>query len=81
MKAYFKQLCVEWNVCRIVRIAGGLPIMLTGIIRHDWPTGLFGAAFIAAGLFSTQCCATGSCGISNNSPSHKQQAVEFEEVK
>lgn len=82
MNLYLKQLLVNWNVCRIVRMAGGLLILITGIRQADWPVILFGSAFLAAGLFSTQCCAGGACyTASGKQPVNDNKAVEFEEIK
>lgn len=72
MTTYWKQLLVQWNVCRIVRIAAGLPIMIMGIRQHDWPVIAFGAAFLLAGLLSLQCCSGGSCSVNTSGNSRKQ---------
>lgn len=87
MTLWLKQLLVTWNVCRIVRIAAGLPIMIMGIRQHDWPTIAFGAAFLMAGLLSVQCCSAGTCNtgrpvgnkIANRLPDDAD--IEFEELK
>jgi hypothetical protein len=60
---YLKQLLVQWNVCRIVRIAAGLPVMILGIRQNDWPVAAFGAASLLAGLLSFQCCSGNSCSV------------------
>jgi hypothetical protein len=80
MTAWLKQLLVQWSVCRIVRIAGGLPIMIMGIKQHDWPVILFGAAFLLAGLLSVQCCTADGCTprYNRNKPA---KTIEFEELK
>ncbi|HEX5026921.1 MAG TPA: hypothetical protein VFV68_16685 [Agriterribacter sp.] len=63
MTAYLRQILFNWNVCRIVRIIAGTPILIVGIRDADWPVIIFGAAFLATGLFSIYCCAAGQCPV------------------
>lgn len=81
--AYVKKILFNWNICRMVRIAGGTPILIMGIRQQHWPTILFGAVFIALGLFTTQCCAGDSClnNPANTYNSEKKGITEFEEIK
>lgn len=81
MNTYWKQLLINWNVCRIVRIIAGVPVMIMGINQHDWSIILFGAAFLALGLFSTQCCASGACYTPTRQTDTPDKPVEFEEIK
>jgi len=81
MNLWLKQLMVQWNVCRIVRIAAGLPIMIMGIRQSDWPVIAFGAAFLLAGLLSVQCCTADGCTTRYNSKNELPKHIEFEEVK
>ena len=80
---YLKNLLVNWNVCRLVRIITGVPILVMGIRQSDGPVIAFGAIFTALGLFTTQCCSIGVC----TGPPIRQGAadrnnkVEFEEIK
>ncbi|MFM9909624.1 MAG: hypothetical protein ACKVOW_09755 [Chitinophagaceae bacterium] len=80
---YLKRIVIEWNVCRVVRIAGGIPIMVMGIQQQHWPTIVFGAAFVSLGLFTTQCCSGNACNTSIEK--HKKidlaNTTEFEEIK
>jgi hypothetical protein len=61
MKTWWKQILFEWNICRIVRIAAGIAVLIVGVNNADWPVMLFGVGFLAAGLFSVYCCAAGAC--------------------
>jgi len=81
MNLWLKQLMVQWNVCRVVRIAAGLPIMIMGIRQSDWPTAAFGAAFLLAGLLSVQCCTAYGCTTRYSSKSESSEPVDFEELK
>ncbi len=80
---YVRKLLFEWNVCRLVRIAGGVPIVIMGIREQHWPSVVFGAAFVALGLFTTQCCSASGCGTSSINTKRPGTAdiVEFEEIK
>jgi len=80
---YLRNLLVNWNACRIVRIIAGAPILVMGIRQMDGPVIAFGAVFTALGLFTTQCCSTGVCNVTpirtgGTDPNGK---VEFEEIK
>ena len=80
---YLRNLLVNWNVCRLVRIIAGVPILVMGIQQSDGPVIAFGAIFTALGLFTTQCCSTGVC---SGNPIHPGTAdpngkIEFEEIK
>ena len=80
---YVKKLMFEWNVCRLVRIAGGVPIVIMGVREQHWPSVVFGAAFVALGMFTTQCCSAGGCStpsIKTKRPG-REEMVEFEEIK
>ena len=81
MNLWLKQLMVQWNVCRIVRIAAGLPIMIMGIRQSDWPVTAFGAAFLLAGLLSVQCCTADGCTTRYSNKNEPAKPVEFEELK
>jgi hypothetical protein len=81
---YWKTLLVNWNICRVVRLAAAIPILVMGIREHNWTTIVFGAIFAALGLFSTQCCTTSGTCYSNSSVRsnrRREQQVEFEEIK
>jgi hypothetical protein len=81
MTSYPKQLLTNWNVCRIVRIIAGVPVLIMGIQQHDWSVILFGAAFLALGLFSTQCCSNGACYTPYRQKDNAGKPVDFEEIK
>ena len=80
---YLRNLLVKWNVCRIVRIIAGVPILVMGIRQMDVPVIAFGAIFTALGLFTTQCCSAVAC----QGPSIRRGGadpngkIEYEEIK
>ena len=80
---YLKNLLVNWNVCRLVRIIAGVPILMMGIQQSDGPVIAFGAIFTALGLFTTQCCSSGVCsgGPIRSGGTDPNGNVEFEEIK
>lgn len=81
---YWKSLLVNWNICRVVRLAVAIPILVLGIREHNWTAVAFGAIFAALGLFGTQCCTTSGTCYSNSSVRSNgrvEQQVEFEEIK
>jgi len=80
---YVRKLLLEWNICRLVRIAGGIPIVIMGLRQQHWPSVVFGAAFVALGLFTTQCCSANGCNTTSIKPvkASATEHVEFEEIK
>lgn len=79
---YFKRVLVEWNSCRIVRSLAGLSFIVYGFQLRQWPVIVFGLAWLAAGLFSFQCCTEGNCYTSSNNRSlTAEKEVDFEEIK
>jgi hypothetical protein len=77
---YARRLLREWNISRVVRIIAGLPIFIYGVHLKEWSLIFFGAAFLAAGLFSTQDCSAG-CYTALPRKRPESKPVEFEEVK
>jgi len=48
----------------------------------EWPVMAFGMAWLTAGLFSLQCCTSGSCYTGKNGRSlTTDKPVDFEEIK
>jgi hypothetical protein len=79
---YLKRLLTEWNSCRVVRSIAGLSLITYGIQLHEWPVIIFGLAWLAAGLFSLQCCTANSCYTPENNRSlSADKPVDFEQIK
>jgi hypothetical protein len=79
---YWKRILIEWNPCRIVRILAGLPMMIYGISISQLPVILFGAAWLAAGIFSLQCCGGAACTMPRQRTlKNEWEAPEFSEIK
>lgn len=78
---YLRNLVYTWNICRIARLIAGIPITYMGIKQDHWPSAAFGMAFIALGLFTTQCCATGTCDARYQERIDQNESASFEEVK
>jgi hypothetical protein len=79
--SYWKLFISNWNVCRIVRIVAGISFLLYGIQLNEIPVILFGGAWLAAGLFSMQCCSTSVCSTPYKQVDHTKEATSFEEIK
>jgi hypothetical protein len=78
---YLRSLVYTWNICRITRLIAGIPITYMGIKYDHWPSTAFGLAFVALGLFTTRCCATGNCDTNYSVPVKGNERTSFEEIK
>lgn len=78
---YFRNLVFNWNICRITRLIGGIPITYMGITNNHWPSTAFGLAFVALGLFTTRCCATSNCATNYSVPAKGREQTSYEEIK
>jgi len=80
--SYAKRLLTEWNSCRVVRSIAGVSFIIYGIQLWQWPVIVFGLAWLAAGLFSLQCCGSNGCNTSaNNRSLPVDKSIGFEEIK
>ena len=78
---YFKRLLTEWSSCRVVRSIAGLYLTIYGLKLQQWPVVGFGMAWLAAGLFSLQCCNTNSCYTPRNKRSSPEdKPTDFDEI-
>jgi hypothetical protein len=76
----------DWNLMRILRVIGGVALVITGIVKHDTITGAFGLFFAYQGLFNVSCCGGGNCANPlADTPKMKQSNetddVVYEEIK
>jgi hypothetical protein len=79
---YWKRFIIDWNACRIIRSIAGVSFIVYGIQVREWAVTIFGMLWLAAGLFSMQCCAGGYCNASiNNRTLLSEKETDFEEIK
>ena len=65
----------------MVRSIAGLYLTLYGVKLQQWPVIGFGLAWLAAGLFSLQCCGSNSCyPPENKRSSPEDKPIDFEEI-
>jgi len=42
----------DWNLMRMLRVIGGVALVIAGIVKHDTITGAFGLFFAYQGFFN-----------------------------
>ena len=76
----------DWNLMRMLRVIGGVALVIAGIVKHDTITGAFGLFFAYQGLFNVSCSGGGNCAnsVSGNikmKQSNETDDVVYEEIK
>jgi hypothetical protein len=76
----------DWNLMRMLRVIGGVALVIAGIVKHDTITGAFGLFFAYQGFFNVSCCGGGNCTNSVTDTAKMKQSNEtvdvvYEEIK
>lgn len=56
-----ERVLTNWHLGRIVRLAIGVMLLVTGIQSKDWITGSFSLWFLYQAFTDTGCCGGSSC--------------------
>jgi hypothetical protein len=70
----------DWKLMRMLRVIGGIAILITGIVKHDTIIGAFGLFFAYQGFFNVSCCGGGNCANSVIDTAKMKQSIETDEV-
>lgn len=85
-----QRMLTNWHLGRVMRLAIGLMLLVTGIQGKDWIMGSFSLWFLYQAVTDTGCCGSGGCApdyrntsAAKGEPGAKanEEVIEFEEVK
>lgn len=82
MVNYFR----NWNFMRILRLAMGIFVIVTGVQVNDWMFVSLGLIFSAMPIFNIGCCGINTCTTNNCAPAKTStelntKEITYEEVK
>ena len=78
-----KNLLINWNLMRSLRLILGLIILVQGIQAHETMYAIAGLLLSGMALANIGCCGPGGCGVPQRPINSKEPVkdIEYEEIR